>query len=59
MDSVSTLYDINSQSFLPAVRKMKFFLHPDKLPHDFSEKQSLLCKVIWEVTADAVEAENK
>jgi hypothetical protein len=38
---------------------MKFFLHPDKLPNDFSEKQTLLCKTIWDVTADAMEAENK
>jgi len=38
-----------------AVRKIKVFLHPDKLPKDFTEKQTLLCKILWDVTADAWE----
>lgn len=38
-----------------AIRKMKFFLHPDKLPRDFTDKQLLLCKVLWDVTSDAEE----
>ena len=42
-----------------AVRKTKFFLHPDKLPRDFSEKQTFLCKTLWDVTADAWEAAPK
>jgi len=39
-----------------AVRKMKFFLHPDKTPKTFNEQQSLLCKTLWDVTAEAWEA---
>ena len=31
-----------------AVRKAKFFLHPDKLPKDLTEKQSTLFKSIWD-----------
>jgi hypothetical protein len=32
-----------------AVRKTKFFLHPDKLPNDLTESQTLLFKAIWDV----------
>lgn len=32
-----------------AVRKAKFFLHPDKLPKDLTDDQTLLFKTIWEV----------
>jgi hypothetical protein len=38
-----------------AVRKMKFFLHPDKLPKDFNRQQLLLCKTLWDTTAEAWE----
>ena len=38
-----------------AVRKLKFFLHPDKLPKDLDEQQSFLCKMLWDVTSDAWE----
>jgi len=30
-----------------ALRKAKFFLHPDKLPKDLTEDQTLLFKTIW------------
>jgi hypothetical protein len=39
-----------------AVRKAKFFLHPDKLPTDFSEQQMILFKTLWEVINDSWEA---
>lgn len=32
-----------------AVRKAKFFLHPDKLPKDLTDNQSLLFKTLWYV----------
>ena len=32
-----------------AVRRSKLFLHPDKLPTDLTENQSLLFKTIWNV----------
>jgi len=38
-----------------AVRKVRFFLHPDKLPHDFTEEQRFTCKLLWDVTNDAFE----
>jgi hypothetical protein len=39
-----------------AVRKVKFFLHPDKLPHDFNADQKFLCRTLWDITADSLEA---
>ena len=40
--------DLN-QLLKRAVRKMKFFTHPDKLPEDLTESQTLLFKTIWDV----------
>mmetsp|Transcript_38496 Transcript_38496/g.89498 ORF Transcript_38496/g.89498 Transcript_38496/m.89498 type:complete len:214 (-) Transcript_38496:415-1056(-) len=37
------------------VRKVKFFLHPDKLPKDFNKEQLFLCKMLWDITNDAWE----
>jgi len=42
-----------------AFRKVKFFLHPDKLPKDFSEMQLFVCKLLWDVLADAWEIFDK
>ena len=38
-----------------AVRKLKFFLHPDKLPKDFHNDQIVLCRMLWDITADSWE----
>ena len=38
-----------------SVRKVRFFLHPDKLPHDLTEDQGFLCKLLWDVINDAFE----
>ncbi|KAL3925870.1 MAG: hypothetical protein SGILL_000119 [Bacillariaceae sp.] len=38
-----------------AVRKLRFFLHPDKLPREFSDEQHFTCKLLWDVTNDAFE----
>jgi len=38
------------------MRKTKFFLHPDKLPKDLTGEQALLCKMLWDIIADAWEA---
>ena len=35
-----------------AVRKAKFFLHPDKLPKDLTENQATLFRSIWDVLAE-------
>jgi hypothetical protein len=37
------------------VRKLRFFLHPDKLPRDFSKEQEYMCKMLWDITSDAWE----
>jgi hypothetical protein len=42
-----------------AVRKVRFFLHPDKLPHDLKEDQSFLCKLLWDIINDAFEEYKK
>lgn len=38
---------------IKAVRKIKFFLHPDKLPKDFNEQQISLCRMLWDVIIEA------
>ena len=38
-----------------AVKKVRFFLHPDKLPRDLTEEQQFMCKLLWDVTNDAWE----
>jgi hypothetical protein len=35
------------------VRKLRFFLHPDKLPRDLSDEQKFMCKMLWDITSDA------
>jgi len=35
-----------------ATRKAKFFLHPDKLPKDLTENQTILFSTIWNVIAE-------
>jgi hypothetical protein len=42
-----------------AVRKLRFFLHPDKLPSDLNESQSFMCKMLWDITNDAWEEFHK
>lgn len=39
-----------------AVRKMRFFLHPDRLPKDFNEQQTLLCRTLWDTISDSWDA---
>lgn len=38
-----------------AVRKLRVFLHPDRLPKDFDSIQCFVCKMLWDVTNDAEE----
>jgi hypothetical protein len=38
-----------------AVRKVRFFLHPDKLPKDLTPEQQFMTKMLWDVTSDAWE----
>ena len=42
-----------------SVRKIRFFLHPDKLPHDLNEEQKFTVKMLWDITSDAWEEHQK
>jgi hypothetical protein len=35
------------------VRKLRFFLHPDKLPRGLNGEQKFICKIFWDITSDA------
>ena len=38
-----------------AVRKVRVFLHPDKLPRDLSSEQSYMARMLWDITSDSWE----
>lgn len=42
-----------------AVKKLRFFLHPDKLPKDLTSEQQFMVKMLWDITNDASEEFNK
>ncbi|KAG7354513.1 hypothetical protein IV203_003869 [Nitzschia inconspicua] len=42
-----------------SVRKIRFFLHPDKLPNDLTEEQKFMTKMLWDITSDAWEEHEK
>ena len=46
---------LDKEKLKKAVRKVRFFLHPDKLPRDLNEDQQFTCKLLWDVTSDAWE----
>ena len=46
----------NEDALKKAVRKCRFFLHPDKLPSNLDDLQSFVCKMIWDVMNDAWES---
>ena len=61
-----TKADIVGPSGLPdetklkkSVRKLRFFLHPDKLPRDLNEEQQFMTKMLWDITSDAFEEYKK
>jgi hypothetical protein len=41
------------------VKKLRFFLHPDKLPRDLTTDQSFVSRMLWDVTSDALEEHEK
>jgi hypothetical protein len=49
---------IDDAKLKKAMRKLRFFLHPDKLPRDLSKEQTFMCKMLWDIISDA-EAEHK
>ena len=42
-----------------AVKKLRFVLHPDKLPRDLTEEQTYMCRMIWDIVSDAFEDHKK
>ena len=51
--SATALSSGSSDVLKRAVRKMRFFLHPDRLPKDFNEHQTLLCRTLWDVISES------
>lgn len=51
----NTSGQLDDEKIKKAVRKLRFFLHPDKLPRDLSGDQAFTCKLLWDVTNDAFE----
>jgi hypothetical protein len=49
----------DDEKLTKVVRKLRFVLHPDKLPRDFSEDQMYLCKLLWDIISDAFEDHKK
>jgi hypothetical protein len=46
---------IDESKLKKAVRKLRVFLHPDRLPKDFDASQTFVCKMLWDVSNDAEE----
>ena len=42
-----------------ALRVVRFFLHPDKLPRNFNNEQRFVCKLLWDITSDAMDDYNQ
>jgi hypothetical protein len=38
-----------------ALRKLRFFLHPDRLPKDLTDEHNFMCKMLWDISSDAWE----
>ena len=54
--NASTMGNAPDESKLKkGVRKLRVFLHPDKLPRDLNPQQTFVCKMLWDVTNDAWE----
>lgn len=44
---------LDEKALKKKLRNFKVFLHPDKLPNDFTDSQSFVCKLLWDVIQDA------
>jgi hypothetical protein len=38
-----------------ALKKLRFFLHPDRLPKDLTDEHNFMCKMLWDISSDAWE----
>mmetsp|Transcript_26858 Transcript_26858/g.39292 ORF Transcript_26858/g.39292 Transcript_26858/m.39292 type:complete len:337 (-) Transcript_26858:111-1121(-) len=54
-DLLNAQNKLDDEKLRKGVRKLRFFLHPDKLPRDLDEEQSFMCKMLWDVSNDAFE----
>lgn len=50
LDSSGT---IDEKMLIKVVRKLRFFLHPDKLPRDLTDEQQFVCKLLWDMINDS------
>jgi hypothetical protein len=50
---------VDDEKLKKAIKKLRFFLHPDKLPHEFNSEQLYICKMLWDITSDASEEHKK
>lgn len=46
---------VDEEKLKKSVRKIRFFLHPDKLPKDLNPEQAFMVKMLWDITSDAWE----
>ena len=44
---------LDENALKKSIRKVKAFLHSDKLPSDFSDSQKFVCQLLWDVILDA------
>mmetsp|Transcript_44522 Transcript_44522/g.45161 ORF Transcript_44522/g.45161 Transcript_44522/m.45161 type:complete len:115 (-) Transcript_44522:161-505(-) len=44
---------IDDNKMKKIVRKCRFFLHPDKLPHDLTDDQRFMCSLLWDIINDS------
>jgi hypothetical protein len=44
---------IDEKMLIKVVRKLRFFLHPDKLPRDLTDEQQFVCKLLWDMINDS------
>jgi hypothetical protein len=47
--------NLDDERLKKAVRRLRFFLHPDKLPRDLDEQQAFMAKMLWDITNDSWE----
>ncbi|GMH94637.1 hypothetical protein TrST_g5782 [Triparma strigata] len=47
---------ISAQGIKRSLRRVRFFLHPDKLPPNLDEAQGMLCKSLWTIISEVEEA---
>jgi hypothetical protein len=50
---------VDEEKVKKAVRKVRFFLHPDKRPKDLNDEQQYVTKMLWDVVNDAWEDHKK